>query len=182
MRTSDLIAASVKREREQAGLSLSALASKSGLSKSTLSQIETGQGNPNIDTLWSLANALNVPFSFLFEAAVPDNELIRAGQGVAVTDDALLFSTTLLSKCPTHRRRDLYRTTLKPNELKQSAPHPTGTIEHVFICTGTVELGPIGATEQLFPGDYYRFSADVAHIYKTQSDESTLLVVMEAAG
>ncbi|MEM1376015.1 MAG: helix-turn-helix domain-containing protein [Pseudomonadota bacterium] len=182
MRPSDLIATSVRREREQAGLSLSGLAAKAGLSKSTLSQIEAGHGNPSIDTLWSLANALSVPFSFLFENGSAKNELIRAGEGIRVTDDALHFSTTLLSKCPAHRRRDLYRTMLQPHEFKESAPHPTGTIEHVVVCGGSAELGPLGETELLGLGDYFRFSADVDHIYRARDDETTLLVIIESSG
>lgn len=75
-----LIAKAVCREREKAGLSLSALAKKANLSKSTLSQLESGQGNPNIETLWAIAYALDVPFSYLFEVAEPDVTLIRVDE------------------------------------------------------------------------------------------------------
>ena len=50
MNPTELIASAIGRERERAGLSLSALAAKAGLAKSTLSQLEAGKGNPSIET------------------------------------------------------------------------------------------------------------------------------------
>ena len=43
----DRIAASIRRERERTGLSLSELARSAGVAKSTLSQLESGSGNPS---------------------------------------------------------------------------------------------------------------------------------------
>ena len=45
-------------ERERAGMSLAELA-RAGLAKSTLSQLESGTGNPSLETLWALAMALD---------------------------------------------------------------------------------------------------------------------------
>ena len=59
----DRIAASIRTERERAGLSLSELARNAGIAKSTLSQLESGAGNPSLETLWALSVALEVPFS-----------------------------------------------------------------------------------------------------------------------
>ena len=49
-----LIARSIRRERERVGLSLSELAKQAGIAKSTLSQLESGTGNPSVETLWAL--------------------------------------------------------------------------------------------------------------------------------
>jgi len=78
-----IIAAAIRRERELAQISLSALAAKAGLAKSTLSQLEGGKGNPNVETLWALATALGIPFSSLFEAASsrPRGADPRGGRG-----------------------------------------------------------------------------------------------------
>ncbi len=43
----DLLALSIKRERQAAGLSLTELAKRAGVAKSTLSQLESGIGNPS---------------------------------------------------------------------------------------------------------------------------------------
>ena len=59
------VAASLRRERTRAGLSLAELARRAGVAKSTLSQLEAGTGNPSLETLWALGVALNVPFARL---------------------------------------------------------------------------------------------------------------------
>ena len=42
-----LLATALRRERERAGMSLAELARRAGLAKSTLSQLESGTGNPS---------------------------------------------------------------------------------------------------------------------------------------
>src|SRR5690242_16144007 len=104
----DVIAASLRRERSRAGLSLTELARRAGVAKSTLSQLEAGSGNPSVETLWALGVALDVPFSRLVEPAVPTVQVIRAGQGAALVSERSDYAVTLLSSCPPGARRDIY--------------------------------------------------------------------------
>jgi transcriptional regulator with XRE-family HTH domain len=180
MKPADLIARAVKREREQANLSLSALATKANLAKSTLSQIEAGQGNPSVETLWAIATALGIPFSFLFESASSESHLIRADEGSILTSDSSEFFATLLSKCPPGRRRDLYRVTLHKGNARHAAPHPQGTIEHAIVCTGTLRVGPQDNAEDLQCGDYFRYPGDIPHLYEALSETASFLLVMES--
>ena len=48
-------------------LSLTELAKRAGIAKSTLSQLENGTGNPSLETLWALGTALGVPLSRLID-------------------------------------------------------------------------------------------------------------------
>ncbi|MBR9652501.1 helix-turn-helix domain-containing protein [Thalassovita aquimarina] len=175
-----IIAAAIRRERELAQLTLSALAEKAQLAKSTLSQLEAGKGNPNVETLWAIANALNIPFSSLFESASSHSALIRASEGVSLSSEQSDFTTVLLDKCPPDRRRDLYRIMLKPGSVRQSEPHPRGTVEHAFLCCGRLRLGPIDDVAEIGPGDYYRYSSDVAHSYEALAEDTLLLLVMDS--
>lgn len=75
-----LIAASIRRERERCGLSMAELARRAGIAKSTLSQLESGAGNPSVETLWALGVALNVPFSRLVDPPRPMVKVIRAAR------------------------------------------------------------------------------------------------------
>ncbi|OXM39141.1 transcriptional regulator, partial [Amycolatopsis thailandensis] len=59
----DVIATSLRRERARTGLSLTEVAKRAGIAKSTLSQLESGAGNPSVETIWALCVALDVPFS-----------------------------------------------------------------------------------------------------------------------
>ncbi len=175
-----LIARAIQKERHRADLSLSALASKAGLAKSTLSQLEAGQGNPSVETLWSIASALDIPFSFLFETAEPELTLIRAEEGLRLSSEVSEFSATLLANCPPASRRDLYRVQLRKGSVRQSDPHPQGTLEHALVSSGRVRLGPLDATEELGSGDYFRYPADISHSYESLSDHAVLLLVMES--
>src|SRR5436309_11733958 len=103
----EVIAASLRRERRRAGLSLTELARRAGIAKSTLSQLEAGTGNPSVETLWALAVVLDVPFSRLVDPPAAPVQVLRAGEGIAIPSEHAPFSGTLLAACPPGARRDL---------------------------------------------------------------------------
>lgn len=179
MAVNEIIADSVVRERKRAQLSMSSLATKAGIAKSTLSLLEAGKGNPSVETLWAIANALQVPFSFLFEEKSSNIALIRANEGAALISDQAKYLVTSLSPSTHSARRDLYRVSLELGSIRESEPHPPGTREHVIVCRGELRVGPQGALEQLGPGDYYCFPSDVAHSYEAIQETATFLLVME---
>ncbi|MBE7638225.1 helix-turn-helix domain-containing protein [Sneathiella sp. P13V-1] len=181
MKANLLVAKSIARERKRAKLSLSALADKAGLAKSTLSQLEAGQGNPNLETLWAIATALDVPFNFLFEVPEPQTSLIRAADGCEITSKSASYSATLLSDCPPNCRRVLYRFNLQPNTARSAEAHHDGTIEHAFVCSGEAFIGPDDNLEKMSPGDYYRYPADRPHTYKSMDEEVVLMVIIETS-
>ncbi|WP_282078343.1 helix-turn-helix domain-containing protein [Epibacterium ulvae] len=179
MSPNDLIARAIKRERNRKGMSLSALAEAADLAKSTLSNLEAGKGNPSIETLWAIAEALGVTFSTLFEVSAPELRLIRAYEGATVDSDHAPYQTTLLDNCPVGVRRDLYRVDLEPGAPRRSSPHPAGTVEHVVICRGQARVGPRGEEEVLNSGDYFRYPADGTHIYEALEGQTQMIVVIE---
>lgn len=180
MSPNEVIAAAIRREREYAQLSLSALAAKADLAKSTLSLLEAGRGNPNVETLWAIASALDIPVSVLFENASSDTELIRADEGSSLKSGQSELSAVLLDRCPPNRRRDLFRTQLKPGAARTAQPHPKGTIEHAFLCAGCMKIGPLDKPVKLYPGDYYRFPGDVPHVYEAIDNDTLLLLIMDS--
>src|SRR5215831_14927860 len=78
----DVIAASLRRERHRAGLSLTEVARRAGIAKSTLSQLESGTGNPSLETLWAICVALDAPFSRLLDPPRPHIVVISAGRAL----------------------------------------------------------------------------------------------------
>ncbi len=180
MTPSTIIAAAIIRERELAQMTPSALARKAGLAKSTLSQLEAGKGNPNVETLWAIATALDIPFSSLFESPTPHSALIRAGEGDSIAAGQSDFTAVMLDKCPPDRRRDIYRVLMHPGSVRHSQPHPRGTIEHAFLCSGRMRIGLAGDPVEIGPGDYYRFSGDAEHLYEAIAEEALLLLVMDS--
>ena len=58
----------LRRLRERRGVTLTALAAKTGISKSTLSRLESGQRKPSLELLLPLADAYQVPLDELVGA------------------------------------------------------------------------------------------------------------------
>ncbi|NUW40136.1 helix-turn-helix transcriptional regulator [Nonomuraea rhodomycinica] len=174
-----VIAASLRRERERAGMSLSELAKRAGVAKSTLSQIESGAGNPGVETLWALATALGVPFSRLVDPPRPATRVLRAGEGPAAHSEVAGYTAALLASCPPNARRDLYRVTARPGEPRLSAPHAPGTVEHVVLASGRALAGPAEEPVELRPGDYVSYPGDVPHIFDALAPGTSAVFVME---
>ena len=65
------IAAAVRSLRRERGLSLAALATSSGVGRSTLSLIERGEASPTATVLDKVAAGLGVPLATLFGDAAP---------------------------------------------------------------------------------------------------------------
>jgi transcriptional regulator with XRE-family HTH domain len=160
------IAASLRRERQRAGLSLTEVARRAGIAKSTLSQLESGSGNPSVETLWAICVALEVPFSRLLDPPRPAVTVIRAGEGPTFFAAKASYLATLLSACPPGARRDMFRVVAEPGPPKISDPHLPGTVEYVVICTGRALVGLVDSPVELGPGDYICYPADVAHTFQ----------------
>ncbi len=175
----DLIAFSLRRERERAGLSLSELAKKAGIAKSTLSQLESASGNPSVETLWALGVALDVPFSRLVEPARPKVQIIRAGEGPAVYSERADYVATLLASCPPNARRDIYLITAEPGSARQSEPHMPGVVEHVVLCAGRARLGLTDEPVEVGPGDYVAYPGDLPHVFEALEPGTFSVMVSE---
>ena len=77
--------------------SLTEVAKRAGVAKSTLSQLESGTGNPSVETLWALAVALDTPFAALLDPPRPKVQIIRAGEGPVIYSDHAEYSATLVA-------------------------------------------------------------------------------------
>jgi len=174
-----LIAASIRRERDRAGLSLTELARRAGIAKSTLSQLESGAGNPSVETLWALGLALGVPFSRLVDVPRPAVRVIRSGDGLATYSERASYAATLLASCPPNARRDIYRLHVQPGVPRLSEPHMPGTSEHVVVGAGRALVGPSAEPAELGPGDYIAYPGDAPHIFSALEPDTTAVMIME---
>lgn len=57
--------------RKQRGLTQLTLSADTGLATSFISDLELGKRNPSIETLWKIAEALDVTLEELFKGIVP---------------------------------------------------------------------------------------------------------------
>ncbi|MEQ9885324.1 helix-turn-helix domain-containing protein [Pectobacterium zantedeschiae] len=173
------LAVSIRRERERLNLSVTELAKRAGLAKSTLSQLESGIGNPSLETLWALAMALDVQVSQLIGQPRQHVQVIRANEGAATYSEQANYAATLLAACPAGVQRDIYRLKVQPGEVRLSQPHSPGTIEHVILSHGRARIGPVTQPIELSAGDYISYSADVPHLFDALEVDTSAVMLIE---
>lgn len=173
------IAAKLKSERQNAGLSIAEVARRANIAKSTLSQLENGSGNPSIETLWAICVVLDIPFSLLLEEPKQVTKVVRYGEGMTVVSQSENYQATLLAACPPNVSRDIYQVEAKPGQPHISAAHNNGVVEHVLITRGTARLGPIGEEYELKQGDYMVYAADQPHIFEALEEGTSAMLVSE---
>ena len=143
-----VIAKSLVRERARTGLSLAEVARRAGIAKSTLSQLESGNGNPSLETLWSLCVALDIPFARLLEPQVNKTQVIRRGEGTKVVAEQANYQAILLAACPPGARRDIYLLLTQPGADRISPPHPPGPAAHILLPQGLARVRLTSAPER----------------------------------
>lgn len=173
------IARTLRREREAAALSVSELARRAGVSKATVSQLESGAANPSVETLWALGVALGIPFAVLVDQQANAPTLIRAADLAGVPSAAAAYSATLLSASPPGARRDIYIITAEPGDPRLSEPHHPGTIEHVVLMKGQARVGPIDQPVLLDAGDYLTYPGDAPHVFEATIAGTSAVLVSE---
>jgi len=173
------VAAALKRERTRAGFSLSETARRAEIAKSTLSQLEAGEGNPSIETLWALSTALGVPFSHLVDPPRRVVQVIRAGEGPQFAAGDAAYTASLLSASPANARRDVYLIQAEPGSSRNSDAHGRGTVEHVVISTGRALVGPADAPVELGVGDYMAYPGDEPHVFEGLESGTSAVLISE---
>ncbi len=158
------VGARVRELREARGLSLGDLAAQGGIGKGTVSELETGQRNPTLETLFAITTTLGVPLS----AALPTGETHTA-DAVAVSGEAI--EAVLIDRfIDIAATTELYRVTVAAGRSQYSAPHALGVTEHWIVYAGLLDLGPIGAPARLGAGESMTFAGDVPHRYQAHND------------
>ncbi len=137
------------------------LSRRSGVARNTIAALEAGEGNPTLDTLYALADALDVALADLLEPPPPGPHVVRAGEGAHVEGAAL--DANLVSR---GAQFEIYAIRFRPGAARHAQPHPLGVEEHLHVHTGRVRVGPEDAPVELGPGDFARYSGSVPHIYE----------------
>lgn len=181
------IARNLKRLREERNLSISGVAERAGVAKSTVSNLERGIGNPSIDTLWLLARVLSVPFAELFEENGEDLDVLRFEDAPAMTGSDRDwrriggrgdgFELRTLIRFRARGEIEGYVLDLAPGARRSAKPHPAGMVEHVFVVSGQVDIGVEGESAVLGAGDRIRFAADRPHHYQALDGPARLFLI-----
>jgi transcriptional regulator with XRE-family HTH domain len=174
------VASSVREHRVRDGRSLADLATAAGIGKSTLHAIEAGDANPSIETIWALARALSVPFGQLLDPPAPTVRVVRAGEGPRVESaEGAGMVAHLVATTARGSRAEWYVLELAAGPSRIAEAHSAGTVEHVYVISGRLRVGPEEAPTELAAGDLASFPGDVAHRYDTLEDGTRALLLIE---
>ena len=155
----------IRKLRTQAGFTLTSIAKKADLTKSTLSKIETGQTSPPISTLIRIARAMNVPIVDFFadKDKQPTYVLTRKGQGQIVIQNGSQFgySYEALALKKQHKYVEPFLLTINPDD-------PPGQFHHngqefIYMLSGSIDF-TIGDNQfRLKTGDSLFFDSSCPH-------------------
>ena len=167
----EAVASNLKMMREQRKLSLDALAKMTNVSKSMLAQIERGDANPTITTVWKIAGGLKVPFTELVARPEKDYETIEIENIPALEEDEGRCRNYPLFPYDDARKFEIYYIELDPGGCLRAAAHPEGAQEFITVFAGELE---ICVHDEVFCGNRdraVRFKADLPHSYKNTGNE-----------
>lgn len=178
MNLSETVGLRLKALRTEKNMSLGQLAEASGISKVMLSQIEKGASNPTINTLWKIANGLQVPYAELIAPPMDETEV------VSLDETKMQYSPD--GKCrifcyfpkTAGRTSEIFLMELDENAAYLSPGHPQKSKEYLLVCEGDMTLECDGNAYHLKEGDALSFSASVPHRYSTAGHSSAKVYII----
>lgn len=157
----------VRQHRKEASLTVSELATAADISPGMLSKIENGQISPSLNTLQTLAQALNIPIALLFSSFEQrrDCSYVKSGEGVVIRRRGTkvghqyqLLGHSLGGDVVV----EPYLIALTEDAVPYTAFQHEG-IEFIYMLTGEVEYAHADRNYHLKPGDAILFDSAAPH-------------------
>ena len=168
-----LVSENIKRIRQEKNLSLGDLAKLSDVSKSMLAQIERGEGNPTLSTLWKIANGMQVSFNTLIAQPKLPYKVTKLAEIEPILDmNGGLKNYSLFSDIEDNF--SVYQIEVGKEISWISEAHLCGTAEFVIVIQGTLEIKLEEKTFILKKGENLWFKADVPHSYCNLDEGTTI--------
>ncbi|WP_394691088.1 helix-turn-helix domain-containing protein [Hoeflea sp.] len=176
----DRLAERLKQIRTDRGWSLQELADVSGVSRSALSRVETGEVSPTAETLGALSGAYLMTISqLLAPVEAPFQPLVQADEQSQWHDEENGFLRKVVSPPAGGLSAEVIRCTLEPYQIiSYAGPSKPGHEHHLVMLEGalTVTLGE--AVHQLQAGDCLRYQLYGPSRFQTGVDAASYLIVL----
>jgi XRE family transcriptional regulator, regulator of sulfur utilization len=155
----------IQRLRKAYNMSLGDLSEQSGVAKSIISQIERNETNPTISTVMRLSKALDTTIGEVLRGASESLFLEHQPKSaipILESQDGLcrLAIVGPLNLVDYFQWYDFHA---KAGGILESSPHPQGTIEHLYLVAGELEITTGDEVKSLKSGEALRFRADIPH-------------------
>lgn len=165
--------------RKQRELSLSDLAQLSGVSRSMLSQIETGRSVPSVVVLCKIARTFNVPVTVFLKNELEERPtLLNAEETpLRVSADGKCAWRSLMPN-QHENKTEFYEITLSGGAIEKVEPYPLGTKAILAVSEGSLMIALGGQRHCLSEGDVFEFQAKLAHSYINPGTHNALLYLV----
>ena len=164
----------VRELRNENGLSLRELGKRAGVSASFLSQVENDQVSPSLNSLQSIATALNVPmFSLLNDT--PKGNVVRADEARCITFEEPHISYDILTS-DFARQMMAYRIRIAPHAKREAQTLAKPTEQWMHVIQGQMKIIIGDETYQLQKGDTVYYDGDLLREFGSVSDEYLIVL------
>lgn len=165
------IGMNLKKIRKLRGYSLDQLSSLSNVSKGMLAQIEKGESSPTVNTLWKIANGLQVSFSSLVEEPQSNVSIVRLENKKPVTEEEL-YQVYPFFPFDSSKKFEIYFVELQPGCKHCSERHHDSAEEYILVCDGEVTMNVDGQSYKLKKAESIHFYANDRHTYENDTNQT----------
>ncbi len=173
-----LIAGNLKVIRENRHLSLNDLSNLTGVSKSMLSQIEKGEANPSVGTIWKIADGLKISFTSLINEERDQMKIVRKKDSYEVAQEDGKYRLFTYFPYDPMRKFEIYVIELDCDSEHKSDAHFKGVEEYVVVTKGKLEVQMGNLINVLETDDAAIFVPDKPHTYRNISEDQTKAVIV----
>ena len=169
------LALNVENLRRKKNLSQNQLANTAGIPRSTLTNIESGDGNPSLSNLLKVSAALGVSIEELLSRPRRDCTLITEEN---VPRQLRSGGKVCIYKMLPDKLKGLEIDKLEfhPHALMAGKPHLAGTKEYLTVLSGEISV-IIDAEEYLVKeGDVFAFPGNQLHSYRNKSGRKSIAI------
>lgn len=177
----------IQRLRKAYNMSLGELSEQSGVAKSIISQIERNETNPTIGTVYRLSRALDTTIDeVLKEDSAPNFVEFQAKSGVPILESQDgLCRLAIAGPLNLVEQVQWYDFQARPGGVLESEPHPPGTVEHLYLLRGDLDVWCDGEERSLKSGESIRFRGDRPHRLTNRGTDyahATMVLVIRQLG
>jgi transcriptional regulator with XRE-family HTH domain len=159
----DQVGPRLKRVRTQRGVTLTSLAASTGISKSTLSRLETGQRRPSLELLLPLAQAYHVPLDDLVGAPEVGDPRIRL-------KPRRVKGRTVIPLTRQPGGVQAWKIVIPTSKVKPE-PRAHEGYEWLYVLSGRMRLVLGDHDLVLGPGEVVEFDTQVPHWFGSTGDQ-----------
>lgn len=153
----------IEKLRIKRSLTQAQLARLAAIPRSTLTNIESGSGNPSLQNLLKISQALGVSVEELLSKPRTDVKLIEAKDVKSQTRSSVKVYKLMPDRI---RGIELDRMEFPPGGVFGGQPHLVGTKEYFSTLQGEIQVHVAGESFVVKAGDVLAFAGNQAHSYR----------------